>query len=115
MTRIATLLLTALIAAGLPAAGAAQARHGQSQGMGDSLGSGWGQQQDQARDDVRRGRIMPLSQVIDIIRRQFPGRPLDAGLEQRGANAVYRVRWITDGGQRRDFIVDASTGRILTG
>ncbi|MFO1015734.1 MAG: PepSY domain-containing protein [Caulobacteraceae bacterium] len=114
MKRIAALVGTLLIVTGLPAASEAQIR----QGMGDSrdsLGSGWSQQQDTARDGVRRGRIIPLNQVIEMIRRRTPGRPLDAGMEQYGNQTVYRVRWITDDGRRMDFIVDASTGAILVG
>ncbi len=80
----------------------------------DSLGAGWRQQQYEAREGVREGRIAPLGRVIDEIRRRSPGRQLDAGLEP-GANGrtVYRVRWAAADGRRVDYIVDAETGRIL--
>jgi len=81
----------------------------------DSLGSGWRQQQDQAREGVRQGRLMPLPMVIAQISRRYPGRALDAGLETFAGRSVYRVRWATQDGRRIDFIVDAMTGQILSG
>jgi hypothetical protein len=80
----------------------------------NSLGAGWGQQQDQARRGVRQGQMMPLRQVITGIRGSTPGRLLDAGLEPGpDGRPAYRVRWAAAGGRRIDFIVDAVTGAIL--
>ena len=80
----------------------------------DSLGADWGPQQDAARAGVKQGRYVPLIKVIDALRRRTPGRQLDAGLEQYGGRAVYRVRWATNDGRRIDYIVDAETGAILS-
>ena len=79
----------------------------------DSLGAGWREQQDEARRGVQAGQYIPLARVLDIIRKQTPGRQLDAGLEQAGGRAVYRVRWAADGGRRIDYLVDAQSGAIL--
>lgn len=80
----------------------------------NSLGAGWGQQQDQARSGVRQGGLMPLGQVMQNIRRATPGRLLDAGLEPGpDGRPAYRVRWAATGGRRIDFIVDAATGAII--
>ncbi len=79
----------------------------------DSLGAGWRQQQGEAREAVQSGRAIPLGRVMEQIRRRTPGRPLDAGLEQSGGRAVYRVRWAAEDGRRIDYIVDAETGAIL--
>jgi hypothetical protein len=79
----------------------------------DSLGAGWRQQQGEARDAVRSGRAVPLSRVIEQIRRRTPGRQLDAGMEEQSGRPVYRVRWAADDGRRIDYIVDAETGAIL--
>jgi uncharacterized membrane protein YkoI len=63
---------------------------------------------------VQQGRYVPLPQIIQAIRRQTPGRMLDAGLEAGpGGRMVYRVRWAADDGRRIDFIVDAESGAIL--
>ena len=93
---------------------AAEARPG-DRGDPDSLGPDWRAQQDDARQGVRRGQYVPLGRVIEEIRRRTPGRPLDAGLEDQGGRAVYRVRWATEDGRRIDYIVDAVSGAILRG
>jgi hypothetical protein len=80
----------------------------------NSLGAGWGQQQDAARRGVRQEGLMPLSQVMSRIQRGTPGRLLDAGLEPGpSGRPAYRVRWAAAGGRRIDFIVDAATGAII--
>ena len=81
---------------------------------GDSLGSGYRQQQNEAWGGVRWGGLRPLKEVLPNVHRRFPGRQLDAGLEQGWqGQPVYRVRWATDRGRRIDVIVDAQTGAIL--
>jgi hypothetical protein len=80
----------------------------------DSLGADWGAQQDEARALVAQGRYVRLSRVIEEIKSRTPGRQLDAGLEQSGGKPVYRVRWAATGGRRIDYIVDATTGAILS-
>ncbi|HVY35363.1 MAG TPA: PepSY domain-containing protein [Caulobacteraceae bacterium] len=81
----------------------------------NSLGGEWAaQQQDEARQGVRQGRIIPLSRVVQNLERLRPGRVLDAGLEAGpDGRAAYRVRWAAKGGQRIDFIVDAETGAVI--
>ena len=81
----------------------------------DSLGAAWREQQNEAQRGVREGRYVSLAQVIQTIRRRTPGRQLDAGMEQAGGRAVYRVRWAADDGRRIDYIVDAQSGAIISG
>ena len=114
------LLAVALVTASVPTGAAAQAYglggfdfQGRGRGQGDSLGAGWRAQQDEARDKVRGGEIMPLARVLGELRRRTPGRQLDAGLENAGGRPVYRVRWASDDGRRIDYIVDARTGAVL--
>lgn len=80
---------------------------------GNSLGDGWAPREDDAREGVRGGRLVPLESVIRNIARSTPGRLLDAGLEDQGGRPVYRVRWQAANGQRIDFIVDARSGAII--
>ncbi len=80
----------------------------------NSLGSGWREQQEEARSGVRQGQMAPLGNVIQGIGRRSPGRSLDAGIEYEGGRAVYRVRWLMSNGRRVDYIVDAATGRIIS-
>ena len=80
---------------------------------GNSLGDGWAPSEDDAREGVRGGRLVPLESVIRNIARSTPGRLLDAGLEDHGGRPVYRVRWQAANGERIDFIVDARSGAII--
>lgn len=110
MNRIAAAFMgICLAASAVPVAAGAQGRGP------DSLGADWRQQQDEARAGVQQRRLIPLNQVIEQIRRGHPGRALDAGAESMGDRPVYRVRWITTDGRRIDFIIDATSGAILSG
>jgi hypothetical protein len=80
---------------------------------GNSLGEGWRPREEDARDGVRGGRLVPLETVIRNIARSTPGQLLDAGLENRGGRPIYRVRWQTNDGRRIDYIVDAQSGQII--
>ena len=105
-------ILAGALAAALAAGSAAAQPAGNTT---DSLGAGWSQQQDEARQGVRQRRLVPLGQIIEQLRQRFPGRQLDAGLEYEGERPMYRVRWITRDGRRIDFMIDATTGQILSG
>jgi hypothetical protein len=80
----------------------------------NSLDRGWAEQQNEVRRAVREGRHISLGQAIESVRRQAPGRELDAGLEPGpDGRAVYRLRWAGQNGRRTDYMVDAATGRII--
>lgn len=111
MRRIA-IILTLLSAAPVPAAAFTGLFTAQALSP-NSLGAGWRQQQDEAREAVRRGRHVPLGRVLEQLRRRTPGKQLDVGLEQRDGRAVYRVRWAAADGRRIDYIVDAESGAVL--
>ncbi|HZZ88521.1 MAG TPA: PepSY domain-containing protein [Caulobacteraceae bacterium] len=81
----------------------------------NSLGADWRLQQDEARQGVRTHQLMPLARVIQQVRARTPGRQLDTGLEYQGERPIYRVRWMTKDGRRIDYLVDATTGAILSG
>ncbi|WP_269713888.1 PepSY domain-containing protein [Caulobacter sp. NIBR2454] len=104
MTRFAAIFAAALVSMTLPVLA-------QAQGRPDSLGADWRPRQDEARSGAREGRLVPLERVIQNIARRVPGRPLDAGLEGQ----YYRVRWAAADGRRIDFIVDATSGQIVSG
>jgi len=109
MKRTAALFAT-LLALGAAMPGIADA---QGRGRGDSLGSDWRPQQDEARRGVQQGRMVPLESIAPRLNRRAPGRLLDAGIESRGGLPVYRVRWQAQDGRRIDYLVDAATGMII--
>ena len=61
-----------------------------------------------------RGRMEPLGGVITTIGRRTPGRQLDTEMEFMDGRPVYRVIWLTIGGRRMDYVVDAESGAILS-
>jgi len=111
MKSITVLLISATLLAS-PVAFAAPRQQPPAAGN-DSLGADWGAQQNEARNGVRHGHYVPLGQVIREINKRDPGYQLDAGIEQEGGRAVYRVRWASSHGRRIDYIVDALSGAIL--
>lgn len=114
MKRIAFLFAVAVLGA-LPGVADAQNRgRGNGWAPTDSLGADWRQQQDEARKGVRQGRMLPLEAVVPRLARRTPGRLLDTGIEHWGRQVVYRVRWQAADGRRIDYIVDASTGSVIS-
>jgi hypothetical protein len=126
MKRMFTALSGAIIAASLLAATGAAAQPvnrpppARPQPAGrppppNSLGADWRLQQDEARQGVRAHQLLPLARIIEQVRARTPGRQLDTGLEYRGERPIYRVRWMTKDGRRVDYLIDATTGAILSG
>tara|TARA_R110002110_G_scaffold88194_1_gene229666 strand:- start:344 stop:721 length:378 start_codon:yes stop_codon:yes gene_type:complete len=69
--------------------------------------------QDQARQAVREGRILPLSQVLPIVQQRVPGRLLDANLVERGGRSIYLIKMMTNNGNVAIVSADATNGNIL--
>lgn len=67
---------------------------------------------DRARSAVEAGQIRPLQDILAEVRREVPGRMLDARLQQNG-RWVYEVILLQANGQVVAVTVDAQTARIL--
>jgi hypothetical protein len=67
---------------------------------------------DRARSAVEAGQIRPLQDILAEVRRQVPGRMLDARLQQNG-RWVYKVILLQADGQVVAVTVDAQTARVL--
>jgi uncharacterized membrane protein YkoI len=57
--------------------------------------------------------VEPLGAVLKRIEERYPGRALDARLNERADPPVYQVKWLGDDGKVREVTADARTGRIL--
>ena len=57
--------------------------------------------------------VQPLGRVLRQIEQRYPGRALDAELNQRAEPPVYRIKWLGEDGKVREVRVDARTGRVL--
>lgn len=69
--------------------------------------------QNEAREGVREGRILPLGKVLANVYRRFPGRLLDAQLVNGGGRPVYLIKLMRANGVVALVSADAATGRIL--
>jgi uncharacterized membrane protein YkoI len=67
---------------------------------------------DRARSAVEAGHIRPLQEILAAVRRQVPGRMLDARLQQNG-RWVYEVILLQADGQVVNVTVDARTAQVL--
>jgi uncharacterized membrane protein YkoI len=62
---------------------------------------------------AQAAEVEPLGAVLKRIGQRYPGRALDAQLNERADPPVYRVKWLGDDGKVREVTADARTGRIL--
>ncbi|SLN59797.1 PepSY domain-containing protein [Oceanibacterium hippocampi] len=69
--------------------------------------------QDEARQAVRSGEVLPLSRILGPIRQNYPGKLLDADLDRRGGRWVYRIKILEPNGRVRGLTVDGRTGQII--
>lgn len=69
--------------------------------------------QNEAREGVREGRILPLGKVLANVYRRFPGRLLDAQLVSGGGRPIYLIKLMRANGVVALVSADAATGRIL--
>ncbi len=71
---------------------------------------------DRARAAVRAGEVLSLERILSTVRRQFPGRVLDAGLFRRGPDRrwLYRVKILRPNGNVMFILVDGRSGAIVT-
>lgn len=73
------------------------------------------QEQDAAREAVRRGEILPLGGIIRAVQSQCPGKFLGARLQRGRTGFSYQVRILRPSGQRIGLLVDARTGALIGG
>ena len=93
MTRILSLLLTAVCAASLMGAPAhALAHKGESYSAAQS--------------------IVPMSVAVSAVRQAYPGAEVLSGRLVNGENPYYMIRILTREGRRLDVRVDALSGRV---
>ncbi|MFZ1988548.1 MAG: PepSY domain-containing protein [Alphaproteobacteria bacterium] len=73
-----------------------------------------GRDHDEAREGVAEGRLIPLGEVIRIVKGRYPGELLDASLHELvPGQQVYRVLILMQDGRRIAVWVDARSGQVL--
>ncbi|WP_163833640.1 PepSY domain-containing protein [Spartinivicinus ruber] len=61
----------------------------------------------------QQGVILPMNQLLQRVRRRYPGELLNAELEKEGSRYEYELKILTPQGQVWEIEVNAQTGAIL--
>ena len=69
--------------------------------------------QDDARRLYRSGAILPLEQVLEVVRGYQPGRVIEVELDEDSRRYVYELEILAPDGRVWELEVDAATGRLL--
>ena len=111
------------LAIALPESAAAQSRSSSSSSQSSSSSSNNSSSssrsstkhsdQDEARDAVRKSKIMPLTAILEIVTKREPGTVMEVELETRDGKLIYRIEVLTDNGRRREIKLDARNGTVL--
>ena len=68
----------------------------------------------EARRLVEQGVIRPLDEIMVEVRKQHPGRILEAELERRrDAGYIYEIELLDEEGNVWELEVDAASGKLL--
>ncbi len=59
------------------------------------------------------GRIKPLSEVLDAVKRQVPGEMLEVELELGKTGYVYELKLLRPDGKVQEIVADAASGDVL--
>ena len=68
---------------------------------------------DDAREALRKGKVMPLTAILDIVAKRQPGTVIAVDLETKHGRLIYEIDVITEDGRRRELRLDARSGEIL--
>ncbi len=68
---------------------------------------------DRAREARERGEILPLQEIIGLMRKRVDGRIAEVKIEREKDLWVYEIRVIDQRGRLIEVDLDAKTGRIL--
>lgn len=69
--------------------------------------------QDRARDALARGDILPLSRILDVVKREAGGRVINVELDRDDGRFIYELETITSDGRMLELSIDAANGTIL--
>ena len=68
---------------------------------------------DRAQQALQAGQVLPLHEVLQRIRQNYPGQVLEVELEEDGGRLIYEVKLLEPGGQVRKLKLNAQTAAIL--
>lgn len=62
---------------------------------------------------AQAGTQVPLSRVLAMIAKRYPGRQLNTTMGEAGGRPAYLIQWQLTNGQIVVFTVDAQTGQLV--
>ena len=68
---------------------------------------------ERARAAVQAGEVLPLTVLLEKLRRTHPGQVLELELERDGARWIYEIRLLQPDGALLKLDIDAATGQVL--
>ena len=118
MTKLAVLVFAFAMALTQGAAAESRSSSSSSQSSSSSTNSSSSSRQahsdqDEARDALRKGKIMPLSAILEIVTKREPGTVMEVELETKDGKLTYRIEVLNDKGRRREIRLDARNGNVL--
>lgn len=68
---------------------------------------------DEIRSLTVSGELLPLEQILQVVRSRVPGRAIEVELERKDDLLLYELEWLDTDGRVWEFKVDARSARIL--
>ena len=69
--------------------------------------------QDDARDALRRGQVMPLTAILEIAFKRERGTVLEVELDTEDRVLTYRIELLAESGRKVEMWINARTGSVL--
>lgn len=67
----------------------------------------------EARELLKRGEIVPLAQILEVVAKRVPGDVIEVELEREEGLWEYKVKVLTPTGRVRKLYLDARNGAVL--
>jgi uncharacterized membrane protein YkoI len=71
------------------------------------------EQVEEAYEEAKSGKILPLARILDKVRKMHPGEIVETKFEHKGAALIYEIYFLDDAGRRVEVYVDARTGELI--
>ena len=67
----------------------------------------------EARELLKRGEIVPLARILEVVQQRVPGDVIEVELEREDGRWEYKVKVLTPTGLVRKLYLDARNGAVL--
>jgi uncharacterized membrane protein YkoI len=69
--------------------------------------------QDLAREALKRGEVLPIARILELVAQHLPGDVIEVQLDERRGRLEYEIRVLTPSGRVRELVLDARTGAFV--